>query len=87
MLLQNEYPFGDVDADEAQQSIIEGRRPSFYLDIWNSTDPVIVALKSIMILCHEQEPKDRPSARYVVSFLKSKLRELDPGRLELWGLS
>lgn len=78
MLLQEEYPFHDVDADEAQQLVMEGHRPSFYIDIWNSTDPVIQALKSIMIRCHEQYPNDRPSAREIELYLKSVVQEYDP---------
>ena len=38
-----------------------------------------------MAMCHEQDPKDRKSAREVADFLKQKLREIDPGRLEAWG--
>ena len=86
MLLQGEYPFDDVDADEARKLVIAGHRPTFYIDIWNSTDPVNVALKHIMIQCHEQNPEDRPSARQVEQYLKDILRQLDPGRLEQWGL-
>jgi serine/threonine protein kinase len=85
MLLQGEWPFEESDATEAQKLVSEGHRPDFYIDIWNSTDPVDQALKSIMIRCHEQDPSDRPSAREVEMFLKEKIGQLDPGRLEGWG--
>jgi hypothetical protein len=87
MLLQGEYPFEDTDADKAQQLVVEGHRPSIYYDVWNSTDPVDLALKSIMIRCHEQDPGDRPSAREIEIYFKEMVRELDPGRLEMWGVT
>lgn len=77
MLLQEEYPFHGMDSEEAQALVMNGHRPSFYLDIWNSTDPVIQALKSIMIQCHEQDPNDRPSAREVEMYLKTIVRQYD----------
>jgi hypothetical protein len=87
MLLMSEWPFQDVTNAEAKTSVKEGQRPSFYADIWNSTDPVEEALRDVMFMCHEQEPKDRSTARQVEDQLKAKLRELDPGRLEQWGVS
>jgi hypothetical protein len=79
MLLQEEYPFHDMDADEAQKLVISGQRPSFYVDIWNSTDPIIQALKSIMIQCHEQDPNERPSAHEVEMYLRATVQKYDPG--------
>jgi hypothetical protein len=87
MLLMSEWPFQDVTTDEAKMSVMKGQRPSFYVDIWNSTDPVEMALRDAMFMCHEQEPEDRSTARQVENSLKAKLRELDPGRLEQWGHS
>jgi hypothetical protein len=81
----SEWPFSEVSATEAKKSVKEGLRPSFYPDVWNSTDPVDQALKDAMFLCHEQEQDERSTARQVEDYLKAKLRELDPGRLEEWG--
>jgi hypothetical protein len=87
MLLMSEWPFQDVTTEEAKTSVKKGQRPSFYVDIWNSTDPVEEALRDVMFMCHEQEPEDRSTARQVEIALKAKLRVLDPGRLEQWGQS
>lgn len=86
MLLQGEYPFEDTDAETAQKLVVDGHRPSIYVDVWNSTDPIDQALKEIMIRCHEQDPIDRPSAREVETYLTGMVRKLDPGRLEEWGI-
>jgi hypothetical protein len=86
MLLQGEYPFADIEADEAQKLVIQGHRPTFYIDVWNSTDPVDKAIKAIMIRCHEQDPLLRPSSRDVALYLSSFLNQVDPGRIEQWGL-
>jgi hypothetical protein len=40
-----------------------------------------------MMICHVQDPKQRATARDVETILKQKMRELDPGQLEKWGLS
>jgi serine/threonine protein kinase len=85
VLLQEEYPFARIKTDEAKQLVMDGVRPDVYIDIWNSTDPVIQALKEAMILCHEHDPEKRISARELETFLKSQMREFDPGRLEEWG--
>lgn len=83
MLLQEEWPFLDMKPEKARNLIKEGYRPSFDAEIWNSTDPVDKALKEAMIMCHEQNPKERATARQVETFLKGKLRELDPTWSEL----
>jgi serine/threonine protein kinase len=75
MLLQEEWPFGDVKSADAQEMIRKGGRPSIYIDIWNSTDPVTVLLKKAMFRCHEQEPKDRWTARQVEQFLNQGLQQ------------
>jgi serine/threonine protein kinase len=87
MLLQGEWPFEDVSRDTAPELVKNGTRPTIYLDLWYSDDPVNKALKQAMIMCHEQVPADRASAREVESFLMDTMRELDPGHLETWSLS
>jgi hypothetical protein len=49
--------------------VIKGVRPAIYYDVWNSTDPIIMALKEAMIMCHEGDPQDRASSREVEVFL------------------
>lgn len=71
-------------AQEAQNMVRTGYRPSFYQDVWDSKDPYDVALKEAMLKCHEQDPKDRPTARELALLMKGKLEELDPGLLESW---
>jgi hypothetical protein len=87
MMLQGEWPFQDKKEDEAKELVKEGHRPSFYVDVWNSPDPVDQAIKQAMIMCHEQDPAERASAREVENFLKQKMHELDPGQLDGWGIA
>lgn len=87
MLLQGDWPFDDVSSDTAHALVINGTRPTIYMDLWYSDDPVNKALKEVMMMCHEHDPADRPSARQVEAFLMDKMRELDPGHLETWGLA
>jgi len=85
--LQEEYPFQGRKSEDAQELVKNGRRPDIYFDLWNSTDPVNRALKEGMIWSHQQEPSERCSARELEGYFKRKMRELDPGQLEKWGLS
>lgn len=84
MLLQGVWPFEDLDEKEAAQKVINGERPAIYVDVWNSTDPLIQTLKEAMILCHQQDPKERASAREIEKMLRGKLEEVDPGRVDYW---
>lgn len=84
-LIMEEYPFHDRPRKEVPKTVMRGERPPFYADLWNSTDPIIKTLREAMLMCHEQEPEDRASAREVNDFLKKKLEEIDPGRLKEWG--
>ena len=84
MLLQQEWPFTGIKSKKAHSLVKKGERPSIYKDVWNSPDPIIQALKEAMIMCHEQDPTERSSAREVEVFLKKKLEEFDPGRLKEW---
>lgn len=80
-----ETPFEDEDSKKVRKLVMKGVRPSVYVDVWNSTDPIVQSLKEAMIMCHEQDPVKRATAREVETHLKSKLEELDPGRLRSWG--
>jgi serine/threonine protein kinase len=84
-LVQMEYPFQDVSSRTARERVMSGYRPSIYVDVWNSTDPAVQAIKEAMILCHVQDPKKRVSMRQVERLLKMRLEEIDPGRLQMWG--
>jgi hypothetical protein len=84
MLLMQDWPFKGLSVETAQAKIKEGQRPDFYADVWNSTHPIDKALKTAMLMCHEQDVETRATARQVESFLKQQLAEIDPGRLESW---
>lgn len=84
-ILQGEWPFENEASDDAKAKVMNGTRPAIYDDLWHSTDPVNVALKEAMILCHTHDPLERPSARYIETFFRLKMNEIDPGRLEEWG--
>uniref|UniRef100_A0A7S2YMF7 Protein kinase domain-containing protein n=1 Tax=Entomoneis paludosa TaxID=265537 RepID=A0A7S2YMF7_9STRA len=85
MLLQKQWPFQEENTKEAQRMVKHGYRPSFYEDVWNSTDPYTVALKTAMLRCHQQDPRDRPTASELAYFLKQKLDGLEPGLIASWG--
>ncbi|KAL7563153.1 hypothetical protein ACA910_014432 [Epithemia clementina (nom. ined.)] len=87
MLLQMEWPFKDETTQKAKDLVQDGYRPSFYEDVWNSDDPYDVTLKKAMLMCHEQEPANRSSAREVANYLKTQLETLNPGVLQTWGES
>lgn len=78
MLLQGMWPYDDVRSSKAQEMVMEGKGPTVYWDVWNSTEPVNQTLKTAMMMCHTREPDERPSSREVESFLKKQLEELDP---------
>ena len=85
MLLQGEWPFEDLSESDAKKKVMEGVRPTIYEDIWNSTDRVDQVLKEAMMMCHEQDPNDRATARQIETFLKDSMRAIEPDRLEEWG--
>ena len=85
ILLQMEWPFREETTQKAQDMVKGGYRPSFYEDVWNSKDPYDQALKQGMLMCHEQEPENRSSAREVANYLKTQLEALHPGLLQSWG--
>ena len=84
MLLQGDWPFYDVPQETAVALIKNGTRPSVYTDVWFSTDPVDVALKGAMMMCHEQNASERATARMVEQYLISVMRQLDHEQLQAW---
>ena len=86
MLLQGDWPFYDVPQQVAMELVKNGTRPSVYADIWFSTDPVDVALKEVMIMCHEQNATERATARTVEEYLIRAMRQLDSEQLQAWNL-
>jgi hypothetical protein len=87
MLLTGLYPFEDVEEEEdAQKQVMKGLRPTFPIEIWNATDPMIQDLKEAMFLCHEQDVKVRATARQVETVLLQSLYRHDPTALQRWGL-
>lgn len=87
MLLQGDWPFYDVAQEMAMELVKNGTRPSVYMDVWFSTDPIDVALKEAMMMCHEQNATERASARMIEQYLISIMRQLDYEQLEVWNLA
>jgi len=86
-LLMEEIPFHEQSSKKVRKVVMNGGRPAVYYDVWHSTDPIVQTLKEAMIMCHEQDPEDRATAREVETFLRRKLEEFDPGRLRSWGFA
>ena len=84
MLLMDQWPFKGVQEKKAIKMVKQGKRPDIYKDIWNSTDPAVLALKNAMFMCHEQDPKVRATSREVETYLTEELEKIDPGRLDAW---
>jgi serine/threonine protein kinase len=87
MLLQGDWPFYDVPQETAMELVKNGTRPSVYMDVWFSTDPIDVALKEAMMMCHEQNATERASARMIEQYLLSIMKQLDYLQLAAWHLT
>lgn len=86
MLLTGLWPFEDVEEKDAQKQVKKGLRPAFPVEIWNSTSPILMDLKEAMFQCHEQDIKNRATAREVETMLLRSLKKHDPTALQRWGL-
>jgi hypothetical protein len=82
-----QWPFKYYKEKKIARAIKKGKRPILFPDVANSTDPIDQTLLAAMEMCFHQNPAERATARQVETFLKDKLRELDPGRLEAWGIA
>ena len=47
---------------------------------------LVMLIVEAMRMCHVQDPKKRASAREVENFLKERIKQLSPGKLEEWGV-
>jgi serine/threonine protein kinase len=87
MLLTGYWPFEEYTDEEAQEQVKTGLRPTFPMEIWNSSDSNLQAVKEAMILCHEQEPSQRATARQIEAVLLQALQKQRPNILQEWGLA
>jgi serine/threonine protein kinase len=92
-LLTLEKPFYDISTEDAQELVIDGKRPrpsskfgndNPAVQMWTSNDPIDLALRSAMDMCLIYNITKRASARQVETFLKAELEQIDPGRLQAW---
>ena len=83
MLLTRHFPWSKTDKKLTKEIVKTGGRPQ--VDIYtNATEPAEIVLKTAMTRCFEQDPSKRATAREIETYLKAKLEELDPGRLDAW---
>ena len=68
------------------QKFKDGERPPLSREVIESPDPSIQALRAALSMCNIYEPAERKSSREVEAFLTAKLEEIDPGRLQAWGV-
>mmetsp|Transcript_19996 Transcript_19996/g.55162 ORF Transcript_19996/g.55162 Transcript_19996/m.55162 type:complete len:188 (-) Transcript_19996:2088-2651(-) len=87
MLLQKRWPFLTESNKDARKMIKKGYRPKFDKAVWYSKNKYDQSLKTAMVKCHQQDPKDRASALEIADFLKQELEKHDPGLLASWGES
>jgi hypothetical protein len=87
-LLTLEEVFQGLSEKKVKKRVKKGERP-VPVDthgVWDSSDPIDKALKAAMEMCLIKDIAERATARQVETFLKRKLQEIDPGRLEAWGV-
>ena len=70
VMLMKIYPF--EDSDEAQKKIKSGERPSFDQSIINHPDPFVQALYTATNKCWRHDPKNRPTAYEIQTFLTTE---------------
>ena len=76
VLLTKEWPFDDMKDKAAQHEVKHGRPPPISASIRNSTDPYTQALIKAAEMSWVYNPKERPSAREVESFLSQSLQSI-----------
>ena len=87
ILLSNNYPWRAIPTwKEAAELVKEGKRPPMLKEVLQSEHPVDRALLEAMHMSQEQDPKERASALQVLNVLQDVLEEIDPGRLQAWGV-
>jgi serine/threonine protein kinase len=93
LLLTDRWPWDAVGSasEDSQRTIkkriIQGERPAFPDAISKSSHPVDLVLQKAMAMCQKHEPNERATAAEVATLLQLTLAQVDPGRLEQWGLS
>jgi hypothetical protein len=87
-LLTLEEVFHGVSDKKARKRVKNGERPipKDIHKVWNSSDPIDMALEAAMNMCLIADITERATARQVEAFLMRKLEEIDPGRLRAWGV-
>ena len=75
-LLTKEEPFEDMESKAAQHEVKHGRPSPISASVRNSTDPCTQALIKAAEMCWVYDPKERPSAREVESFLSRSLQSI-----------
>lgn len=83
-LLHQKQPFTRFDQYKAAEMLSRGERWNMSDTILESTDPAIVAMRNMTVLCHTHEPERRPTMPQVRDYLMAALEQVDPGRIEQW---
>lgn len=83
-LLTASWPFHGMNETEEREAIERGDPIPFEEGAYNATDPIHLTLHTAMKMCHIYDPTKRATAREVEAYLKGRLEELDPGRIQKW---
>jgi len=83
MLLQEEKPFAGRDSNTVANKLMKGERPVLRPEVDDSKDPIVVALRYAIQLCHEQDPVKRSSAREVEEYLRKVVADVESSRIEV----
>ena len=85
-ILMRERPWYELRTVTLLKRLLKGERPPLSEEIVNSQGPSTMALRDAIQLCNKYLPVNRATARQVETFLKQRLEEIDPGRLQSWGV-
>lgn len=91
ILLTDQWPWDEVGSSSesertTKKQIIHGERPKISDEIAKSSHPVDQVLLQAMTMCQKQDPSERATAAQVATLLQETLQQVDPGRLDQWGV-
>jgi len=67
---------GRPPPDEVTRKVKAGMLPHIPDDVLNTKDPELQAIRDAMLACYTIDPKERPSARSIATFLDDEYKKL-----------
>ena len=76
-------PGGKPSKAEVSEKVKKGVLPTIPVEVIESTDPEVTAIREAMFRCYTFDPLDRPSAREIARTLQAALDKLESAALEI----